>query len=82
MRRLIQMLSVAAACGVLSAASTASACSATHAGSQNHARAMSAAPSARSSILKKDDAAPKKGALDDRLVRPHPRLDASAGSLG
>ncbi len=24
----------------------------------------------------------RKGAVDDRLVRPHPRLDASAGVLG
>jgi hypothetical protein len=24
----------------------------------------------------------RKGSLDDRLVRPHPRLDASAGILG
>jgi hypothetical protein len=68
MRHLTSMVSLAAACGILATGSSAHACQATRSSSHD--------------LLRKGDAPARKGSLDDRLVRPRARVDASAGTLG
>jgi hypothetical protein len=73
--------------GVLLAASVASACPA-EASRESRLPASRLLTSPKGTLCQpgtsctKIEGPARKGAMDDRLVRPHPRLDASAGVLG